>query len=351
MNSTKNIGALKIGVILPLTGDAAIYGQAMKNGIQLAYDESPIKNRIELVFEDDMGQNTKASSAIASLLTKNVSVVIGGAQSKTADVIIPVISKNHIPLVSPGASSVDFDSVSEWFFRLWPSDSFDGKIIADYVYNQNVNEGIAVFYTNSKYGVGVKNVFERRIKENKGNILFSEPFSEGMKDFRTQLVKIKQSGAKSLFLPGYFEEVSIIIKQIRELGIDIRIYGTSSFHDEKLIESLKNSLNGVIFSYPDFNLEEENTTTISFSKSYFNKYHVKADVFAVNSFDCFKVIEYVAMHGVTDSKSIRNELSKIQNFHGAGGIFSFDNHGSVIKPFSIYKIESGKYVLLKKNIL
>jgi branched-chain amino acid transport system substrate-binding protein len=340
---------IKIGVILPLTGDASIYGQAMKNGIMLAYDESSIKNRIELIFEDDQGQNTMAMNVAQLLFNKGVSVVIGGAQSKTADVVLPLFEKNKIPLISPGASSVDFDSVSNYFFRVWPSDSYDGKVMADVVYKQNLNDGIAIFYTNSRYGIGVKNVFEERIKAKNGKIVFSEGFAEGSKDFRTQILKIKRSGAKSVFIPGYFQEISIIIKQIREFRISINIYGTSSFHDDKLFDILGSSLEGIVFSYPDFNIDGDNQATLSFANKYFQKYKLKGDVFAANAYDCYKIIDLVINNGAKNSQEINNGLSKIKDYPGAGGVFSFDKFGSVIKSFSIYMIQNGKYVILKKN--
>ncbi|MCK9628314.1 MAG: penicillin-binding protein activator [Bacteroidales bacterium] len=335
---------INIGVILPLTGDAAVYGQAMKNGIMLAYDESEIKEKINLIFEDDIGDNNKALSAAYSLINKKAVAIIGGAQSKTADVLIPLLTKEKIPLVAPGASSVEFDNISHYFFRLWASDSYDGEIMADFITKQNMGNKIAIFYTNSKYGVGIDQVFEKAIKKRNGNIVFSESFSEGAKDFKTQLVKIKNNGATALFLPGYYEEVSIIIKQIRELGIKIDIYGTSSFHDEKLLSSLGNSLNGVYFSYPDFDINGSKEATKQFADNYYRKYSVKADVFAANAYDCFKVIEYALKNGAKTSNDIRAKIAEIENFVGAGGNFSFDDFGSVLKEFSVYQIIDGKYL-------
>lgn len=150
---------VKIGAILPLTGDAAIYGQAMKKGLQLAFEESIIKNSIKLLLEDDMGKSLQATNAGQLLVSKHVNVIIGGAQSKTADVLIPIIIKNEIPMISPGASAIDFDKISPFFFRLWPSDSYDGKIMADLVVKKLSIRDIAVFYTNSKYGEGIKKSF------------------------------------------------------------------------------------------------------------------------------------------------------------------------------------------------
>ncbi|MBM4056046.1 MAG: hypothetical protein FJ264_15545 [Planctomycetes bacterium] len=338
---------VKIGAILPLTGDAAIYGQSMRNGLQLAFDESILKNSIQLLLEDDMGKNLQATNAGQLLVDKHVNAIIGGAQSKTADVLIPMITKNEIPLISPGASSVDFDKISPFFFRLWPSDSYDGKIMADLIIKKLDIRDIAVFYTNSKYGEGIKRVFEDIVKNNNGNIVFSEPFTEGAKDFRTQILKIKQSGAKGVFIPGYFAEVSIILKQIKELNIDIKILGTSSFHDDKLLDCLGESMEGVIFSYPEFDIESENSVVKEFSEKYVSRYKVKPDIWAALTYDCFKVVEKTLINGAKSPKEIRNALLNIRDFPGAGGTFSFDENGNVIKSYSILTVINGKIIKYK----
>ncbi len=340
---------IKIGVILPLTGDAAIYGKAMQNGIELALEESSNKEIYRLMYEDDKGAQNAANSAITLLLTKKIDVLIGGAQSSTANVLIPKIEENKVPMIAPGASSVDFDTSTNYFMRVWPSDSYDGRILGNYVIEQTLNnEGIALFYTGSKYGEGINQVFEKIIIENGNKIVFSERFTEGSRDFRTQIQKIKESGAKVLFLPGYYAEVSIILKQIKELGLtDIKIYGTSSFHDQKLIDQLKDILNGVIFSFPDFDIDGDNSKTKEFGDKYFKSFNIKADIFSAYAYDCFKLIDYAVNLGARTSEEIHKEMINVKNFEGVGGTFSFDQFGNVIKQFSIYEISNNDFIKLK----
>ncbi len=340
---------VKIGAILPLTGNAAVYGQAMKNGIELAHSQSKIKDKIELIFEDDKGEQNSAVSATQLLMTKNVSAIIGGAQSKTASVTIPITDKNKIPLVAPGASAVDFDSISHYFFRLWPSDSYDGSIMADFIVREKGKKRIADFYTNSTYGVGISKVFERNVHHINGQIVFSEPFEEGTKDFRTQLLKIKRLNVDAIFIPGYIAEVSIILKQIEELNIQAEIFGTSSFYDEEFAKSLRNSKNNVYFSYPAFSIDDDNQATQSFFNDYLEKYKAKPDVFAANAYDCFKVIEKAINDGAKNALEIRDGISKIKDMQGVSGKFSFDEYGSVIKEFMIYQINDGDFIPQKKD--
>jgi len=204
---------------------------------------------------------------------------------------------------------------------------------------------VAVFFTNSKYGYGIKNVFEKIMKSKSIEIVFSEPFTEGNTDFRTQLLKIQKSGANILFLPGYYAEVYIIIKQIRELGLDLTIIGTSSFRDEKLIDRLGENMNGLLFSYPS--LDNNNINAIEFEEKYKALYNESPNVFATNAYDCFKLIEYAIINGASNSEEIIHKLNTIESFSGAGGRLTFNDYGSVIKPFNIYVVDNNQY--LKKK--
>lgn len=348
-NKKNEKNQIKVGVILPLTGDAAIYGKAMKNGIELALEESTNREIYTMMYEDDKGEQNEANSAVTLLISKRIDVLIGGAQSKTANVLISQIEKNKIPMIAPGASSTDFNKSTNYFMRVWPSDSYDGEILGNYVAGQtNINTDIAVFYTGSKYGEGIKQVFEKIIKENGNEIVFSERFIEGSRDFRTQIQKIKESGAEVLFLPGYFTEVSIIVKQIIELGLnDIQIYGTSSFHDQKLIDELGEALNDIIFSFPDFDINGKNANTKEFGDNYFKSFNIKADIFSAYAYDCFKLIDYAVSLGARTREEIHDKVLNVENFEGAGGNFSFDKFGNVIKTFSIYQISNGDFLKLK----
>ncbi len=338
-----NKNKIRIGVIAPLTGGAAIYGQAIKNGINLAYSESTIKDKVELIYEDNKGETKMGVSAMNKLVNSNVDIVIGGAMSSIAFAIAPISKAYKIPLLSPGGSSPKLDNAGKYFFRLWPSDTYDGKIMGELVTKRLSIKNIAVFYVNLEYGVGIKNVFEKTVIKNGGKIVYSDAYSQGATDFRSQLQKIKESNAKALFLPGYFAELSIILKQMKEMNMKIQILGTSSFHDKKLLDLDGDILEGAIFSFPSFDLNSKDTIIKKFSQRFFNKYKIKADIWAALGYDCYKVIEKTILNGATGPESIKNELYKIEDFPGVAGTFSFDKNGNVLKKLSILIIKNKKF--------
>jgi branched-chain amino acid transport system substrate-binding protein len=134
--SCQNKQTIRVGVLLPLTGDIAVYGNAIKNGIELAYEESPIKETLKLIIEDDKGETKSAITAFNKLLSDNADVVIGGAMSSAAAAIAPIAQQEKTTLISPTATLPSLSNVGNYFFRLWPSDDYDGSIIANYAYNK-----------------------------------------------------------------------------------------------------------------------------------------------------------------------------------------------------------------------
>lgn len=340
----------KIGVDLPLTGGAAIYGDAIKKGIELAYSESNLKKSIEIVYEDNKGEAKSAVSAMYKLLDENCKVVIGGAMSSNASAIVPISSGQEIPLISPGASTPSLDSASLYFLRLWPSDTYDGKIMAKFIVKELGIKKVGIFYVHLEYGVGIKNVFNQEVKKYGGQILFSDSYDQGSTDFRTQIEKIKKSGIEALFLPGYTQELSILLNQINVIGLKVKLFGTSSFHDSKLLDLTGDVLKGAYFSYPVLDLDTTNVTINEFIKNYYNKYHKQPDIWAALGFDCFKLIDRTLKEGAKSSIEINKKLHNIKNYSGVSGIISFDKFGNVQKKLAIFKINHEKKIIfLKKN--
>lgn len=335
---------IKIGISLPLTGEASIYGKAMKNGILLAYDTLKNKDKIELVFKDDKGKAQHSINAINSLLLNNIDVVIGGAQTKTAEPILPILEKKQILLISPFATSKDFDTSSSYFLRMAASDIYDASRLSEYIKENYIeNTTIAIFYTNSAYGEGIKELFEKEMNANNYKIVFSEAFNEGDRTFRSKLQKIKELAPKLLFIPGYYAEITTIIKEIHEIGLKTQIIGTSSFNDEKLLKNkrLKNAIENIVFTYPSFDIDNAKGDTLDFLKIYKKKFGINADIFAANSYDALILIDK-AIEKKKKRTSLKEAIYSVDSFDGVSGFINFDKNGNILRNFDIYKVINGR---------
>ncbi|GHT41063.1 hypothetical protein FACS189443_2310 [Planctomycetales bacterium] len=151
----------KVGVELPLSGDAAQYGAAMKNGIDLAYSESPIKSDIQLLYEDDRGDPKTSTSIVTKFVSNNkVDVIIGGAMSSIAASIIPITSKHKTVVISPYATAAELFREGKYFYSLLPSDDAEGEYMVNYMASVGI-DSIGVLYINTDYGTGIAAAFTK----------------------------------------------------------------------------------------------------------------------------------------------------------------------------------------------
>jgi len=215
-DKTLNQQETTIGAILPLTGDAAVYGEAIKNGIELALEEAnttPGGVRFRVVYEDDEGKNTAAVTAAQKLLAQDKpAAVIGGVMSSTCSAIGPIFQDRETVLVSPTATAPSLGKLGDFVFKLWPTDTFDGKVMAQYSFNELSLRRVGILFINLEYGVGVSNIFRKEFEKLGGKIVAFERYDQGETDFRAQLTKIKGLNPDGLFLPGYYKEISGIFR-------------------------------------------------------------------------------------------------------------------------------------------
>jgi len=337
-----------IGVVLPLTGDAAVYGQAIKDGIELAasQDMADGGTRIMLIYDDDQGVPRQALSAVRRLIdVEHVPSIIGGAMSSTAEPIIPVCDQAKVVLLSPTATKPGLPEMSSFFFRLWPSDNYDGKVMALAAFKDLRLRNIAILYINVAYGVGITEVFTREFKALGGNIISSEGYKQGETDFRTLLTKIAAQNPDAIYLPGYVAEIANIFRQARELDIRTRFIGVNSLHDPKLIELAGAAAESAVFTYPTFDVDSNIPTINAFVNAFRERYGRAPDAFAAQGFDAYRVIQK-AIDNTSNpvGQAIQTSLHSIGQYVGPGGTIEFGKNGDVEKPLRLLTIRNGKFV-------
>ena len=340
---------IRVGVALPLTGDAAVYGKALQNGIELALsEESATEPNISLIYEDDQGLGAQAVSAARKLIdVDKVPVIIGGAMSSTAEATIPVCDSAKTVLVSPTATKPSLPHKGGYFLRLWPSDNYDGKIMAETAHNKLSLQRISVLYVNVAYGVGITEVFEREFKNLGGTIVSKEGYAQGATDFRTALTKIQAANPEAVYLPGYVAEVTQILKQAKELGFKTKFLGVNSLYDPKLIEIAGSAAEGAVFTYPTFDTKSTDPLIQRFVSAYQAKYGSEPDAFAAQGYDALRVVKKAL--GKTNGRPVSGAevliaLHSLGPFQGPGGQFTFDETGDVEKPLRLLSVRNGRFV-------
>lgn len=341
---------VRVGVILPLTGDGAVYGKAIKNGIELAREETrqDAFRSLALVYEDDQGQPTQSVSAVRRLIDiEKVPVIIGGAMSSAAEAIIPICNASEVVLISPTATKPSLTHMGKYFMRLWPSDDYDGKVMADVAYQKLGLRRISILYVNAAYGVGITQVFAKNFESMGGQIVSEDGYPQGETDFRTYLLKVQEAKPQAVYLPGYVTEVTQILKQAKELNLTVRFLGVNSLYDPKLIEIAGSAAEGAVFTYPTFDTKSSDSAVANFVSRYRHEYGVDPDAFAAQGYDAFGVLAK-AINLVGKEKSagpqILVALHSLGRYDGVAGSFTFDSQGDVEKELRLLTIRDGRFV-------
>ena len=340
---------IKIGAILPLTGENAMYGESAKKAIDLAAEEinseGGIKGtKIKIVYEDDQALPERGVSAFLKLITVDkVPIVIGAMPSSVTLAIAPVAERNKVVLFSPASSNPEITGAGDFIFRNDVSDVFEGMKMAEETWQRLGIRQVAILYINNDYGVGIKNIFSQKFEELGGNIIVVEFFEQEATDFRTQLIKIKQFNPEAVYIIGYKEQIQIL-KQYKELGMKAQILAPIMFEDPEIINMVGDIAEGAIYTYRAYDPQSNQTEVKEFILNFKAKYGIEPDNWAAQSYDALKIVALAIEIGGYDAEGIKKEIYEIENFPGVSGLTTFDENGDVIKSIRLKTVRNGKFV-------
>ncbi len=347
-NSVKDKNSIKIGAVLPLTGDIAEYGQRVKKGIDLAIQEINSQNTsvsIDVIYEDSEGKPNKGLFAAQKLLSDGkVEIIIGAVSSTVTLAIEPLTTKKKVILFSPAASNPKLTGISPYFLRNWPSDVLEAKVLSDYAYKSLNISSVSILYVNNDYGIGLMNEFKQNFESLGGKVKAIETYNQAEVDFRSQLSNIKLNEPDAIYLAGYHKEMANATIQIFELGIDSQILGDADYGVQELLEITGNSSEGAIFVIPE--TDDNNSTALKFKNAFKDKYNSEPSIFEANGYDCIKLIFDALQSGCDNNSDIVDLINNLKNYGGAFGKLTF-SEGDVIKPISIMKVQDNSFVKIK----
>lgn len=260
----ESMGPIRIGVSLPLSGEAASLGEQTKAGIELAQkelnDAGGINGRqIQLIFEDDRCSKDGVDVFTKLVSLDKVDAIIGPLCSAAAGPGLPIAQANRVPTIF-WASAPGLTSTGSYVFRTHPSDLFQGKFAAEYVYTTLGKRNAAVLYVNNDYGKGLSDVFSDRFTELGGTINLVEGVAQDATDVRTQLTKIKAASPDALYMALYPASGAIAVKQAKALGLDVVRLGSDAL-DLKEFTSVPEA-EGSMYSVGKFNQPEAFAATL-----------------------------------------------------------------------------------------
>jgi branched-chain amino acid transport system substrate-binding protein len=346
---------IKIGVNYEKSGEVATYGQASIDGIQMAIDEinaagGVLGQQVELLIQDNKSDPGEAYSIATKLMTQEgVVACLGPATSGSFKATIPAATQNQVPIISASATAdkevtTDKDgNVNEYVFRLCFNDSFQGVTMANFALN-NLKAKSAVIYQDqsSDYAIGLAENFKKTFTEAGGTIVAEAAFVAKDKDFKATLTGFKDKKFDVIFLPGYYSEAGLVIKQARELGISAPILGADGF-DSPVLKELAGpqALNNVYFSNHYSSLDQD-PAVIKFIEDFKAKFGTEPNAFHALGYDLGKYIaDAVARAGAADAQKVTEALASTVDFKGITGTFSMGEDHNPIKSIVVIGLENG----------
>ncbi len=341
---------VKIGHIAPLTGDAAIWGEWEKEGIELAAEEINAQGgingrQIVIIHEDDEGTPQKAVSALNKLIKQNkVKAIVGATLSSTTLACAPIAEKNKVVLLTPSAQSPKITYAGDFIFRLFPSSSIEGKYLANVARRLKVRRP-AVLYINNDYGLGLKEVVIKELQKNEVFFPVVETYDPMNTNFRSYIEKVHRANADVLLLLGYPKDMALVLKQMHELGLKIKTVAPDAFEAEEIISIAGEAAEGVLYVYPILPNAEY---TKKVAKKFKERYGKIMNIYNGMGYDAVKVLSYVIDNCIRNNRytgeCIKQELYNLKDFPGVTGAITFDQYGDVVeRPFEVRIVSHGGF--------
>jgi len=346
----------KIGGIGPTTGDAAVYGNAVKNAMELATKEINEAGgiagyQIELSFEDDEHNAEKAINAYNTLKDWGMQLLVGNVTSTPSIAVAEKTKEDNMFQLTPSGSAVDCVQHDN-AFRLCFSDPNQGMASAQYIGENNLAEKVAVIYDSSDvYSSGIYETFAGEAANQGIEIVSAEAFTGDNKtDFSVQLQKAKDGGAEVVFLPIYYNEAALILKQADTMGLDAKFFGCDGLDGLLSVENFDVALAEGVMLLTPFAADAEDEATQNFVTTYQATYGDIPNQFAANAYDAMYTVKLaIEKAGLTPADSISDICEGIKpamteiTVEGLTGTITWDISGEPTKDPKAVVIENGAY--------
>ena len=355
--STATGAAFKIGGTGPLTGDAAIYGMAAKNGAQLAVDEINALGgdiQFELRYEDDVNDPEKAVNAYNTLKDWGMQLSLGSVTSKPGEATSVENYEDRIFALTPSASSQATTEGKDNVFQMCFMDPNQGTASARYIDEQDLGTKIAIIWKNDDvYSKGIHDNFVEEAEARGLEIVSDTTFATGNDtDFSVQVADAQSNGADLVFLPIYYTPASLILSQANSVGYDPAWFGVDGMDGILTMDGFDATLAEGVMLLTPFNADAEDEKTQSFVTKYEEQFGETPNQFAADAYDCI----YAYYQALTNANAtpdmdaetlcgLMQEQFTTMTFSGLTGTdATWDATGAVSKEPKGMVIENGAYV-------
>ncbi len=351
----KQSSTIKVGEYASLTGKEAGFGQTSHHGIVLAVEEinatgGILGKKLQLITEDDETKAGESATAAKKLISRDKVIALLGEVSSTRSLeAAPVAQASHVPMIAPAATNEKVTQVGDYIFRVCFIDPFQGKVMARFARDELHAHKVAILSSVSNaYSLGLAKSFRETFTANGGQITAEKSFSEGDKDFRAQLTAVKAEPVDAVFVPSYYTEAALIVRQARDLGITVPFFGGDGWEDEQLLKIGGEAMNGCYYS-THFSAQNTDPVVVKFVEKYKARWGGELPgAFAALGYDSVNVLaDAIKRAGTVEEPALRDALAQTKNVPGVTGVTTLDQDRNASKPATIIAIREGKAQFFK----
>ena len=355
-DKTETTGTYKFGGLGPLTGEAAIYGNAVKNGAQIAVDEINAKGgtQIELMFQDDVADGETSINAYNKLLDDGMQVLVGPTTTGAALAVSAKAYENRVFCLTPSASSTDVIDGKDDMFQVCFTDPNQGSGSATYIAANMPGKKIAVIYRNDDaYSQGIRDTFVSQAATEGLDIVYQGTFTKDTAtDFSVQLTAAQNAGADLVFMPIYYQPASVILTQAHQMGYAPTFFGVDGMDGILAMPGFDTTLAEGLMLLTPFSADAQDELTQNFVKTYEDKYGETPNQFAADAYDAVYIL-YQALEEANCTPDMSAEdvcealvavMPTITYSGLTGKDMTWDSTGAVTKMPTAVVIQNGEYV-------
>jgi branched-chain amino acid transport system substrate-binding protein len=345
---------VKIGVVLPLTGNIAAFGETSKNGLEVAYEKRHTLSNgdnIKLIYLDDRGDKVEAATAVKRLLDKDkVAVILGEVASSNSMAMAPIAEKNKTPMITHASTNPRVTKGKKYVTRACFIDPFQGAVMAKYALDSGLKKAVIITDAKQDYSVGLSKAFKKAYTAGGGEIIKTVLINSGDKDFNAQVTAIKQANPDIIAFTGYYPEAALLVKQARNMGVNTPFIGADGVGFPELVKIGGKASEG--FMYTDHFNESaaKSPEAREYVDAFHKKYNKTADSMGALAADAYGMIlaameKCIAEKKASDDKEcINKNLRETKEYKGITGIITINKNGDAVKPAVINEVRDGKFI-------
>jgi branched-chain amino acid transport system substrate-binding protein len=338
------VPSIKVGIVLPISGNTSAFGKDSLNGVKMAVDElnKAGEVKIELFVEDDKSSTTDAANAAKKLISVDkVNVIIGSVASSNTNAAAPIAQAAKIPLLTHASTNVNVTKTGEYISRICFIDDFQGLAMAKFAFGDLKAAKAAIITDSSQdYSIGLAQAFKDTYLKLGGKIVAEVSYSSKDQDFSSQLTKVRTAKPDVLFVPGYYNEVGNMIRQAKQLGIRAKFLGGDGWSGQELFDLGGDAIVGHYFS-SHFSDDDTDPKVQDFVKKYKLLYKASPNDMGALGYDAVHVVVDAMKRngGKADSVGLMKAINATKGYAGITGSITLDANRNANKPLVILETQ------------